>query len=214
MLDQIADGDNLHETGFDQLIDKAQTFTVGLAGYLTRVDVKLHTAGGTPVEDVLFDIRTTAAGVPTEPDAGANILFSAVIPKTTVPFAPIFGDVPWTTVDLGPASFLVAPGDVLAICLRSEDPNTNPFFTNYWLAGNWMNPYASGKEYYRYFGNQFPQITWTNDEEDYDFFFRTYVDAEAPAVPEPASVLLFGSALAGLAGMRRKLRKGASPGTE
>ncbi|MBK17886.1 MAG: hypothetical protein CMM52_03485 [Rhodospirillaceae bacterium] len=61
--------------GYGNFLHRAQTFTVGLTGTLTRVD--LHVGRFNAASDpLLFDIRTTSGGIPTEPDAGANILES------------------------------------------------------------------------------------------------------------------------------------------
>jgi hypothetical protein len=50
--------------GYFGSLDRAQTFTVGLAGQLTRVDVMLEIAGfGTP-KDIFIDIRPTVNGIP------------------------------------------------------------------------------------------------------------------------------------------------------
>lgn len=212
ILDQMVETTPTLESGFALDIDKAQTFTVGLAGYLTRVDVKLHTSRA-PTENVFFDIRTTTGGVPTELDAGANILFSTVIPKDTVPVLSLFNNVPWTTVNLGASSFLVASGDVLTISLRTNEPIiVGPFpLTNYWAAGSNAGVYPSGANYYRITDLASPgyQPSWKSTSPDHDLFFRTYVDADFPPVPVPvpATVFLFGSALVGLAGFRKKFKK-------
>jgi hypothetical protein len=210
LLDQVSDSTiNNSENGFSQIVDKAQTFTVGLTGFLTRVDIKLHNAASPPpTHDALFDLRTTAGGLPTEPNAGGNILFSASIPPSAVPNLGLFDDnVPWLSVDLGAARFPVTAGEVLAFCLRTDEPGGG-FFANYYLAGSNENVYPAGTVYYRNLGTQFPQLTWAEVEPAFggpgnDVFFRTWVDP----VPLPPTVVLLGSGLLGVVSWRR-FRKG------
>jgi hypothetical protein len=191
-LDQVSDAVTLSELGFYNVIDRAQTFTVGLTGFLTQVDIKIHRLE-TLSQDALFDIRTTSGGIPTEPNFGANILFNAVIPQADVPEVPLFQDVPWTSVFLGAGSFPVTAGNMLAISLRSDGDQV------YWLAGSHPNPYPSGIRYTR---DRDIVSAWIASPDNDDVFFRTWVDP----VPVPPSVVLLGSGLLGLVGLRR-LRK-------
>ena len=55
-------------------LDGAQTFTVGVTGLLTSVDLMVGRDSGSTTEDLLLDIRTTSGGVPTDPNFGSNIL--------------------------------------------------------------------------------------------------------------------------------------------
>jgi hypothetical protein len=177
------------------MYDRAQTFTVGLTGFLTKVDMQVYT-GNTPppTNDLLFDLRTTMGGIPSEPNSGTNILFSVAIPASAVP-VPVNDIVPWTSVDLGLAAIPVTAGEVLAFCLRS-----NEIGLDYVLVGSDTNSYSAGGLYYRILGTQSPQWANTFGVDD-DLFFHTWVDT-AP-VPLPPTFWLLGSGLLGLGGWRR-----------
>jgi hypothetical protein len=189
ILDQVCEAEFNSDMGFYRYLDRAQTFTVGLTGFLTQVDIKVHRTG-TLSEDILFDVRTTAGGLPTEPNVGANILFNAVIPKTDVPLVDRWNDVPWTSVYLGAGSFSVTAGSMLAIALQTDDQEVC------WLAGNYLNPYPSGISYSR--DND---VNW-DSHPDTDMFFRTWVDVAA--APTPSTFLLLGSGMAGLGLLRHR----------
>jgi hypothetical protein len=70
--------------GHGNISDWAQTFTVGISGILTGVDLWVDRQG-TVVEPLFIDIRITQNGVPTDADAGANILASATLPPSMFP---------------------------------------------------------------------------------------------------------------------------------
>ena len=153
---------------------RAQTFTVGIAGVLDSVEVTMDF--GTPTT---LRILATSGGLPVGGAAGSTVLAtssSATASGTTFTF------------DLSPAALAVAVGDVLAIEI---------------FGGNWLysdDPYAGGSSYFFNVGGTFSVDTWTSGSAD--TAFRTFVE-DAPvltAVPEPASLALFGAGLAGLVG--------------
>jgi len=63
------------------------------------------------------------------------------------------------------------------------------------ISGSVYNPYAFGQVYANYGYHAFPT---------YDYTFRTYYDDTPTQVPEPGTLLLLGSGLAGLVGYGRK----------
>lgn len=159
--------------------DKSQTFTVGLAGTLSRVELLLRDG---VQGNVLFDIRRTSSGLPIESDA--DILATAVIPTSSLP-----ADGGYVSVDIGSFAVSVSPDDVLAIVLRGD-------FT---AVGQWLGAtgdgYSRGQPYWR--RADIGVATWTAypDESLHDLAFRVFVDVEgAPpdgTIPEPTAILVW-----------------------
>jgi hypothetical protein len=69
--------------GIDPSADKAQTFTVGITGQLTRVDVYIRRLDAGTSDSLVFDIRETVSGVPIEDDG--TTLASATLAPSSVP---------------------------------------------------------------------------------------------------------------------------------
>lgn len=190
VLDQIFDpGPNPNmATG---RLDKAQTLTVGITGTLVEVDVDINRYEGATA-NLLFDIRPTIGGVPVQSDT--TTLASLIIPASSVPTTRGF-----VSVDLSSFAVSVAAGQVLAIVLRSD-----PDVASYTWYGNWSdNLYPSGRHYFRH-PPGWPRPTWYPDLSTVDVGFKTFVEPVAEPVPEPGTLLLLGSGLAGLAALARR----------
>jgi hypothetical protein len=134
-----------------------QTFTVGVTGVLTRVDVQV---GGNPqtVEDLILSLWSTdGTGLPKDLLATAS-----APPSTTHPNFPR----PFITFDLSMETVAVAAGDLLAIALNSDAPNNPPFFLERYV-------WEIGGQYTR--GTAYTKIGSSFFEQSEDLHFRTYV---------------------------------------
>ena len=170
-------------SGIDFDIPKAQTFTVGIAGTLTKIDIDIARQGAEPL---LFDLRATrGAGVPIESDT--MTLAALTIPTASIPITRGF-----FSIDISTFSIDVMRGDVLAIVLRDPTPGTD-----YVWFGGIGDPYILGAHYFRNLSAGFP--TWTLVDSS-DVGFKTFIEP----IPEPSPLLLLGLGLGVLAGFRGK----------
>jgi hypothetical protein len=157
----------------------AQTFTVGSAGLLMRMEIPVE---GTPIGiGFVGDIRPTFDGVPVEDDGQA---FASI---SSLPVPP--GGLAWVPLDLSEFGIMVEVGDVLAVVARAPAGG--------WLACNTL--YAGGSVFDR---DPSISLAWSiaelPDVIDPDMAFRTFV-------PEPSTAALQLAAFAGVWLMRRSL---------
>lgn len=139
-----------------------QTFTAGSDGILTRIDVMVDPRG-TPVLDLVLEVRATSGGAPTGP----------VLARSAV--GPFAGPNPMVTFDLAPYNLALSTGTLYAFTLRSFAAGGN----DYLLRGVPGNTYAAG-EMTNSTGGFAPGGPW-------DAIFTTWLfDPNASAVGEPA----------------------------
>jgi len=152
--DSIGAGSSSSAT-IDSATDRAQTFTVGLAGVLDRVGLQVVREDASTTADLLFDIRNTSAGVPIE--SNATTLASLTIPASEVPLALGAGE--FFSVDVISSAIAVNPGEVLAVVLSAPDAATA--LNRYqWFNGPNADDYPDGDPYSRTTG------TWTLESSD------------------------------------------------
>lgn len=168
-------------------LNSAQTFTVGITGMLSQVDVLVEKNGP---DELRLDVRPTVDGLPIEDD-------NAALASVTVPFATIPSPRAFLSFDVSSFGVRVSQGELLAIVLTGNarwygvTPELGP-----------DDPYLGGAAYFRGLpGAFFPPF-----DGRADLGFRTFVDA----IPEPPTIMLFGIGVVGLVLAVRACRAGGT----
>jgi hypothetical protein len=158
----------------------AQTFTVGLGGRLTAIDLELGCCRfGPPSADLLVEVRSTLSdGLPSTQVLASTLLRPGDIPVDSFAFV---------RAELGPDSFAVSPGVLLSIVLSSSAPS---------LEGGGVQPYAwfttDGPGHYDR-GQVFVDRGSGFLPTSVDMGFKTFVSASE--VPEPPGLPLLAAGL-------------------
>lgn len=168
----------------------AQTFTVGLTGTLTRIDLNVffpHDDFSRFTDPLSIQLRTTAGGTPTNTVVDAI----TVAPQNLPGFADRFGLTAFSGFGVN-----VTAGDALAIVLTTG--TTGNFG---WGLGACC--YGGGAAQWTANGGAFVPITFPGAPE---FLFRTWVEADVTPTPEPGTMLLAATGVAALVARRRRQR--------
>jgi len=181
----------------ERFVQWGQTFTVGITGLMTRLDVWID-RGVDTTEDLLWDLRSLDGDAPSIENTGANIIASGSLSAAEVPEELKF-------IRLTDSLTLpVLVGDMMALTLRSHQPYAGEESTYRWLSGR--DRYAGGARYVRTSNSE----AWRQGTSDMNF--RTWVDPCTPSqhgcstvsMPLTPALLSFGLLL--LTGFRRYFR--------
>lgn len=144
--------------------DEAQTFTAGIIGNLSQVDLELSRTGSPG--DLVVQIRTVSGGVPS-----GTILASMTVAEASVTLSDVSFD--WISVPLS-APVAVTAGTQYAIVLTA--PAAPPCCDGYKWAASFQDPYPGGT---------LAQLSGSGAAwqsiPSVDFAFKTYVTPLGPA---------------------------------
>ena len=174
-----------HSNGF--FIERSQTFTVGVTGILSRIELRVYNDRGNAVDPLIVDIRKMDGGVPSTPNTGPNILESFSFDAASVSTSQT------NVIGIDLAGISVTAGDMLAIGVRTTGPTE---FQYNWWASN-FDGYADGSGYNRVL----EAYHWAFNPAAQDYSFRTFVTVSEPAA---AIFLLLGTI--GVVGFSRSRR--------
>lgn len=145
-------------------VDQAQTFTVGMTGQLTSVEVLIE--GFNQTADLLVDIRPTINGIPVSDDSA--ILGEVAIPGSDIPGFPHT----FNSADFSSQNIQVTVGSELAIVLKIDRSSPGG---DYGWRGETGDLYPSGVAYTRT-----STVDWfapLSDDLTVDYGFKTFVRA-------------------------------------
>ena len=164
------------DAGVVGAVSRGQTFTVGIAGLLSEINLEIYKSTNTVI-DPTFNIEGTTGGAPDD----TKVLYSTTIPLSSIPTfdTPPTGTVPMTSIDVSGANIIVTPGEVLALTLSRVGSIGQPPWL-LWRQG--IGGYTGGNSY----DSIPPGAPWTVDSP-YEGGFQTFVST---TVPEPSTAIL------------------------
>lgn len=198
VLDQVADAPALsafNGSRDNETFGRSQTFTVGVSGVLTRIDVALDPGFGptpSPEFSPRLDLLATIAGVPSGGGGGGALAALGSVLTGVQSVDGQLGD--FVSYDLSSLGLGVMENDVLAFqVFRNADGQG--------VYAGAPDHYARGVSYV--YNTSFATLlTWTATDSDLNF--RTYVDEGSAAIPLPAAGWLLLSGVGLMAAARRR----------
>lgn len=160
----------------------AQTFTAGLSGKLSSIDLGFSSSD--PTYPTTIEIRTTALGLPTDTVLGSI--------SPTGGF--VYG---WNSIDFSGENIFVNAGTMYSFVLSSDEPQGS--YSN-WLQVRWdATAYLAGRFFEDVGSGWNPYLSMG----EADAQFRTYVDVGNP-VPAPGAMVLVGMGTSLVTWLRRR----------
>jgi hypothetical protein len=162
VLDQQSVFDSAIADSGSSAQEVGETFTVGVDGTMSRIEVLLARAGFSSANGV-FRVYSTSGGLPNA-SLGSAVINSAAVSTTTPTFI---------SFDLNSFNIAARAGDMFAFGISSPDGGL------YFLPDSFQsNPYAGGTGVRRTLSA--PPGPWSI--QTYDYSFKTYVNAASPAL--------------------------------
>ena len=146
-------------------VNQAQTFTVGITGQLTDIQVLIE--GFSQTADLVVDVRPTVNGLPVSDDSA--ILGEVAIPASEIPGFPFT----FVNFDFYSRNIHVTTGDELAVVLRIDKSSQGG---DYSWRGDTGDKHTSGVAYTR--GSSYDWFAPTSDGLTVDYGFKTFVRAD------------------------------------
>jgi hypothetical protein len=140
----------------------AQTFTVGVSGVLSRIEVFLTKTN--PQNNVILSVYNMSGGVP-----------NAVVASASLSPAAVPGLQSFVSFDVSSFEVAVSSNDVLAFALKKDGFDGGPYIMPFTTT----NTYAAGSSYRRTLS--VPPGPWSI-QDNRDYAFKTYVVTEETSV--------------------------------
>lgn len=166
-LDQSVTG-TTHNTTFTSTQWLGQSFTAGITGALTRIDIPIQKYG-TPTEGVTVSVYAAASGIPTGPALASAVLSPGAIPQFGGAVSPL-------EVALSPAPRVVS-GTQYVYTLATTQVYASPYNFYVAFAPAPGDVYAGGSDVFCLL-----PCGWSANP-GYEYSFATYVDPGDPGEP-------------------------------